>query len=144
MTHDELLKPRYVVIAYYPHCPYEIWDFVQEYSNGAWKLTETYHEGDLLNPQINTWPTEYLDNCSHLFRRMGWWEDRKEEDLPIYLKWDDKDTRPAPYIHKVKSHFNKSDSNWRNHSVKHFLSENGNTYTYSPFIPATEEEYLNQ
>lgn len=29
-----------------------------------------------------------LDAFPHLFRKLNWWEERKVEDMPEYVKWD--------------------------------------------------------
>ncbi len=147
MTNEELMIPRYRVIADFP--------FNEHFEVGQ-LLTLTPnndHRNYLVNPfQYKiftddgsiTFSEDALIVFSHIFKKLGWWEEREEAALPMYLKWHyPADNRPEPKVIKVKSHFNKTDTNWRNHSVHIFAAENApsTTYTYNPFVPATEQEY---
>lgn len=61
MTAEELMKPRFEVIADYPSAKFKI--------------------GYILNantPHLIAFYSKY----PHLFRRLNWWEHRKLEDLP--------------------------------------------------------------
>ena len=67
MTVEELLMPRYKVIADYPSSPY----YVGEIKDRL---------GDNVAAHFAKYP--------HLFRKLNWWEERKVEDMPDYVKWD--------------------------------------------------------
>jgi hypothetical protein len=65
MTTEELLDPRVKIVAKYP-------DMVNKV-------------GDMLTGKAID--CEYLANeCPHLFRKLSWWEGRKPEDMPEYVK----------------------------------------------------------
>jgi hypothetical protein len=66
MTVEELLMPRYKVIADYPG------------------MDDSYEIGEVLKPAY----TGIVDAYPHLFRKLNWWEERKVEDMPDYVKWD--------------------------------------------------------
>lgn len=71
MTPEELLRPRYKVIALFP--------------GSKRKIGEVIHFQDLPG-----WPTkEYYEDYPHLFKKLAWWEDRKPEDMPEYVKSND-------------------------------------------------------
>lgn len=75
MTPDELLMPRYKVIAI--------------------DTTESFQIGEILNhpPEWNDylWVTPdgkiifYPEKYPHLFKPLQWWEDRKPEEMPQYV-----------------------------------------------------------
>ena len=64
MTVEELLMPRYKVIADYPG------------------MDDSYEIGEVLKPAY----TGIVDAYPHLFRKLNWWEERKVEDMPEYVK----------------------------------------------------------
>jgi hypothetical protein len=133
MTPEELLRPRYKVIAEFPR----IEDF----------------EGCEIDNIIITLSEDNLyEKYPHLFKKLGWWEDRKEEDMPMYLKRtgmvDDDDSPLPDWYLKVKKHFNYGNGEWRDNSVHIFcIDPSERTYGtglfYSEFEPCTEEEYQN-
>lgn len=133
MTKEELLIPRYKVIADYP-------------GNGL-------DVGTIMNPSpdwkeftIVFW-CKANDKFPHLFQRLPWWSDRKVEDMPYYLKqsgYVDSKNRPVPDMCiKVLTHFKSGSGDWRNDSYNGFIPEADpkGTLPYSLFEPVTEEEY---
>ena len=78
MTAEELMVPRYEVIADYPGSTYPIGTIFTSMSNGfvRYMLDGDKHSTNGLN----------LDKYPHLFRRMLWWEQRSVEDMPKRLK----------------------------------------------------------
>jgi hypothetical protein len=113
MTTEELLKPRWKVIATFPdNINYEVGSILDrnwcKYVNG-----EDASEGIVW--EISDFP--------HLFKQLEWWEDRNEEDIPKYVK--NKDgiildmTISMPLAKSMKL-------------VESFLSKS---------LPATREEY---
>ena len=76
MTAEQLLKPRYEVIADYPFNPYQIGDLVQNIANTSVALYAKINDTDHLSS------IEYFDKFPHLFRKLNWWENRKAEDMP--------------------------------------------------------------
>ena len=67
LTPEELMQPRYEVIADYPGSEdeYEVGQIKQ-------KLAENY--------------CKYLDKYPHIFRRLNWWEHRTQDQMPEYVK----------------------------------------------------------
>lgn len=70
---EQLLRPRYKVIADYPG--------IEDY---GWKLHE------IISPQYYTEKTVgFCSKYPHLFRKLQWWEERKPEEIPQYVKTSD-------------------------------------------------------
>ena len=73
----ELLKPRYQVIADYPGSEYPVNLILTEELPGHF----TYQTGG------RTFTARIKDiNYPHLFRRMNWWENRTENQMPKRVK----------------------------------------------------------
>ncbi len=71
MTPEELLLPRWKVIANFPESPYKI-GYIIIY--GYFRLNNSeYFRRDLM-----MYPA--------LFKKLDWWEDRKVEDMPTHIK----------------------------------------------------------
>lgn len=64
MTIENLLKPRYKVIADYPNSIYSIGEII-----------ECDAEEDCT---LHKWPA--------IFKKLEWWEDRKPENMPEYVR----------------------------------------------------------
>jgi hypothetical protein len=78
MTNDELLIPRKKVMIDFPQ----------------WS-TFKHKKGDILTKKGIHWigkgtargiNENEIDNYPEIFRDMSWWEERKEEDMPEYVK----------------------------------------------------------
>ena len=67
MTAEELMKPRYELIANYPGCKWTCFS--------------------IINPKALE--KDYLDQFPHLFRKLNWWERRNVEDMPKKVKYRD-------------------------------------------------------
>lgn len=76
MTKEELMKPRYEVIADYPGNDLII--------------------GVVFEPNSD-WGEPYLNKYPHLFRKLHWWEHRKPEEMPSYLIRK----RPPHQVYKI-------------------------------------------
>ena len=102
MTTEELLKPRYLVIADYPGMDDDGYYIGQVKEN----IAENY--------------CKLLDKYPHLFRRLEWWEMRDEKDMPEYVKRKTKDGRAYRAVdHNIKSSLGKG-----------FITEYGNKKSY--------------
>lgn len=74
MTVEELLKPRYKVIADYPGSPFIVGSVgVKHYAEWVFELNGVVSD-------------VAVENYPHLFRLMHWSEERKPEDMPKYVK----------------------------------------------------------
>jgi hypothetical protein len=132
---EKLLQPRYKLIADYPSNIDDI---------------GTVYEIDLSDGH----GIDFEMTCKkypNLFRELEWYEERKANELPNYLKFNEDRMSTSrigddiePEYHKVKKHQSTSmDSHWRYGSYKNFISEWHNTsYCYGAFVPATEQDYL--
>lgn len=76
MTREELLRPRYKVIADYPKSLFFIGDVVNAGGNRK-DLIYCDENG----PRMSQYP--------HLFREMHWSENRKPDDIPEYVGYMD-------------------------------------------------------
>ena len=77
MTAAELLIPRFEIIAGYPNSIYAIGDLVEEH------VPDKFHYISDGNHQYAS--SQTLEKYPHLFRKLNWWEHRKEEDMPKKL-----------------------------------------------------------
>lgn len=74
MKAEELMKPRFVIIADYPNNDL---GKVGEILDRDWCKYINDDEEDGLEWRVSDFP--------HLFRKLNWWEYRKEEDMPKRL-----------------------------------------------------------
>lgn len=95
MTPEQLLRPRYLVIA-------------EDTSNHNWKIRDIYSiDGNNAYNEtqgfgIAPFPAPFFDKYPHLFRRLEWWEMRDEKDMPEYVKLKDERTRQ---VRKYEANF---------------------------------------
>lgn len=124
--HQLFIQTRYQILGPYPNSKFTVGDIVDYVGIG-------------------------MDLYPNLFRKVGWWEYRSIDDMPLYLKNFDSlttmtlDGDEEPEVHKVKKHFAMGLTDWRQGHVDCFVSEwRNHSYNYNAFQPATEQEYLNQ
>lgn len=70
MTREELMKPRFSVIADYPGLSYNVGDIIEVLTNDNYGIIDM---------------VEY----PHLFKKLKWWESRRIEDMPKKLIFGD-------------------------------------------------------
>ena len=138
---DALLAPRYKVIADYPFCSCNIGDIIPCYESAVfWGIECNDTSGKV-----------YMSDYPHLFKKLEWWEERKIEEMPEYVKQTGMiygNGEPAPdWYLKVKKHFNAGNGEWRDDSIKIFCAYPDNrsigiSMNYAGFEPTTEPEYL--
>lgn len=80
MTVEQLMQPRYKVINGYPHSPFNIGQIL-------FKVKPLYGLDyiatfDGQQNIDNSWVTQY----PHIFQKLQWYEERKIEDMPEYVK----------------------------------------------------------
>lgn len=87
---QDLLKPRWIVIAVYPYCPYEIGDLIEISDAGTsfhccttkeWNEWENDFSGS-----HNYFSLDQINNFPALFRELSWYENREIEEMPRYIK----------------------------------------------------------
>ncbi len=117
MTKEELLKPRFKVVALYPTSPYKVGEIISPDAEGnAW-----------FNSGLSGFPEGYPD----VFKPLKWWEERKPEDLPKYF-WFKSGTTDAPSVAKVSDYIGKNSP----YSIAYLVN--------CETEPATEEEFKKQ
>lgn len=93
MTPEELLSPRYRVIADYPFSPYKVGQLVSQSGKTSvypsFLLTVVFYENDdgkkIATPNWSL--IEYIEKYPHLFKKLEWWEERKESELSRYVRY---------------------------------------------------------
>jgi hypothetical protein len=103
---QELLKPRYKAIS-----PNE-----NHYPGSFWKI------GDIIDP---TGRHTQFDKYPHLFRKLEWWEERKPEEMPLYVKDKYNQVHKVVYAAKLGADLEK-----------------GYSCSWNMLEPATEQEYV--
>jgi hypothetical protein len=115
MTQEELLKPRFKVIADYPESIFKIGDI---------KNADMILNGTTGNPI-------YLRSYPHLFKELKWYEHQRLENMPLYIKGMYK------AIFKVDRYEGSAEGWWT-------PIVNDKRWVLDPtMLPATEEEYNN-
>ena len=134
MTAEELLIPRYVVIGEYPDSNFDIGDILTPD-----RMNPTFFCDDKKIPSALI---EKPEKYPHLFRELNWWEYRKEEERPKYLKHNViLDSLKGLLYHKIDSWYVNSTN------IYCFFNEGGH-YAFGPWsdpkriLPISEEEYL--
>jgi hypothetical protein len=113
MTPEELLKPRYKVIADYPGNVQTVGHIYKIIGN---------------EESIQYWCSE-KDKYPHIFKKMEWWEERNKKDLPEYLKSKDE---KIGRVDKWKSN---------NDTTPYYAVVGRFAWDCRYFTPATKEEY---
>lgn len=131
MSVEELLKPRYKVEGPYPGSRYKVGDMVESLGENRFDLYKdgvTYYN----EPELKKYP--------QLFRLMNWWEDRRPEDMPEYVRIVKTTASglPCHSIHKVDKYLKRSCY------VKYgeFFSFNLSCFNTEPATIADYETYL--
>lgn len=119
MKIEELLQPRWKVIADYPNNGHDLGDIIN-----------IYQEKNSVTDQQRAFFNKY----PHLFKPLQWWEDRAAEDMPEYVK-------DGKFILKVRYKMAHDGMIYRSTlgNTWHFVHEFSNIV-----IPSTESEYLNR
>lgn len=121
MTPEELMKPRYKVIADYPKSIYLIGNIIN-----AGTTSEDCIYCDREGPRMRHYP--------HLFKKLEWWEERKIEEMPEYVKG----ISPNDLVYKMVK--------WTHNTSGEYFDEieqcpNRVMFVMKYIIPATREEY---
>jgi len=123
MSIEELLKPRWKVIVTFPdNRNYEVGSVLDR----DWcRYVNDEDESEGVIWKISDFP--------HLFKKLEWWEERKVDDMPEYIK----PIRAQQYIFKVYTIVG---------DIVSFANKNGgfSIDKLLVFLPATKEEYEQQ
>lgn len=118
---EELMIPRYMLIANYPGNDLPI-GTIYTTDSKAWIWSNLR----LAPKNIKDYPAN--------FRKMEWWEGRREEDMPKYIKHADSLYRMDEVIEVIDWHMDEEIPCFQDNSVM-------GTWVRG-FLPATEAEYL--
>lgn len=127
-----LISLRYKVKADYPFAKFNKGDIIHEFEGT-----------NLLGVAESLFTPETLDSYPHLFRCLKWYENRKVEEMPMYLKTLTQDLTEIEFVFKVTKYCVHPEANqfwafeylWKNEPDTKRMSLNG-------WEPATEKEYL--
>ncbi len=120
MTPEQLLKRRWQLIAPYPGSAYKF-SLYGILTDGG----DDYAYGENPNNKVHI---ETIEMCTANFTEIEWWEHRKVEDMPKYLRINGR-------LEKVKEHLMDDCQ---------FIIDDGFNYKYRYYgsAPASEDEYL--
>ena len=143
-------ETRVKVIALYPNCPFELGEVL--YGKVAENLidlcdhshTEHIVEHDRLFGAKPKFPAN--------FKILRWWEDRKEKELPDFIKLSrhpkTRDVKEYPVVFEIAKNVNGTRSIFthEDNSTKVVFIDRGETKLDSAvyYYPATKEEFDNQ
>lgn len=119
MTVKELLIPRFQLIAKYPQCPYRMGDIL---------VFEHDHNGEPLCLDRAVFTESAMKEFSANFRKMEWWEERKDEELPKYVR-----SNNTGLVYEIE-HYDTADKT----AVR---KGNGLPIYLTTTTPSTEEEF---
>lgn len=79
LSAEELMYPRWELVAYYPFCSIRLGEIITELptDDDAYERIFVYGTRKPFR-KINFCPEDY----PHLFKKLNWWEHRSEEDMP--------------------------------------------------------------
>ncbi len=136
MTIEQLLIPRYEVLSDYPHSPFKKDQIIvfnaYNIRTVKRKKVKVYSTAEELFDIYVSMEEEYFDKYPSIFRKVFWFEYRKELDLPEYIELNG-------IIHHVRSwmyhHFPKTLTPDTLQRIEH--------WEVSLMKPATEKEFIN-
>ncbi len=138
MTPQELLTPRYQVIATYPNSPFLIgrillFDEYDRVNNIYW---HKYSEDEPIHLD-----TGDVGKYSHIFKKLEWWEQRKPDDMPLFIKLE------YEYLHikfiKLREWILINSGTIKETMIGIYGDLSMSGFDFSITTPITEEEYNN-
>lgn len=128
MNPQDLMKPRYKVIADYPGNKMKVGGIIELMPYGSF-VGDAFHSKDGSKIWFDKYEIDDFKNYPAVIRLLSWWEERKAEDMPEYIRLN------QIQVVKVGKH----------HSQRHdefYASDTKYNYAYGICKPATESEYL--
>lgn len=92
LSTEQLLAPRFKVIADYPGANYKVNEIVTFFWSGRFTqmLCDKPPMLEASGKTITGLATiEWFDRFPAIFQRLQWWEDRQKSDMPDYVRIDD-------------------------------------------------------
>lgn len=135
MSTKQLLKDRYKVTGPYPHSVYSIGDII-DFSDGysSKPLTKTPYDDQwgYDNLQTNYFDADEIKQYPNLFKKLEWWEGRKPEDMPAFIRYGDM------AVYRVRWDFSENNLGY----IAWAADREDYTLPLQPHVrPATEQEY---
>lgn len=136
LTPEELLKPRYKVIADYPGSPFYVNSILDIQVTTQGEAVHEWYDSEGKNIMYQT----QLDEMPYLFKLLEWWEERELADFSElkYVTWVP-GMWPDPEVYKI------SGVEFDRIGLKGVVIDKGTMphafYKNYKFLPATEEEY---
>ena len=84
MKAEELMNPRFEVIEKYPNSPFSIGDILHKYFYST-STTGLYCYVTIKENPLQGFAVEKAELYPNIFKKLNWWEHRKEEDMPKRL-----------------------------------------------------------
>jgi hypothetical protein len=129
MNPEQLLIRRYILIARYPECPYNVGD-IFTFIN---KLAVGYSDWEL--PSGIRVVLHDIGQYPHIFQKLNWWEHREKSDLPEYVLWKDSSNGMVAKVKEwVKSDYYGWYCDLGVYGSMEFPSEQS-------LLPATQQQY---
>jgi len=122
MTTEELMKPRYKVIATWPGMELDL-----NYVGQVITLTVKDNKQWCIRLHRATLYDAHFDQYPHLFEPLPWWKDRKVEDMPPFVK-----SKRTGVVYSLKVDYDKN-SLW--------LDGCELTLNLTHYLPATLDDY---
>ncbi len=127
----DLMNRRVKITNWYPGCPF----MPDEIASGV-ILEISRYPFDCFRFDGHVFNVQSVERAVANFRELSWWEDRKPEEMPLFVKKDGN-------VFKIKD--------WNNSHVPFifvdttvhtgFIKECTESVLYPPYFPATKEEY---
>lgn len=123
MTPEELLRPRYKVIADFPQGAFrfKVGEILEKKGIHFTGEAKSINENE-----INKYP--------HLFHKLEWWEERQEDEMPEYIRYEDEK------IYKVL-HWEGATAIIKLRPPDYKLKA---TMGFGEYLPSTKEEFEKQ
>lgn len=138
---EQLLIPRWKIIADFPSSPFKVGEYL---IIDSILRSEIYEYDNFKFNGIFIFPHEF----PHLFKKLRWWEERENHELPKYIKFE---SRPNQWIVRKLPHpmeivrgqkwpvIGQNHINFYDESGKIVIEE---IRSLRKLSPATYEEYL--
>lgn len=142
-TVEELLLPRYKVIADYFYNPYKIGDIITVLHDDRSVHLATTSQRDDFGETVNVdhyFNPARLKDYPHLFQPLPWWSDRKAEDMPAFIKCDERVWKIAEWKKDMLGRFFPVNEVETEGETKNFANIKWH-FAGDKFLPATIEEY---
>lgn len=131
LSNEELIMPRYKVIADYPNSPFIVGRIITLNNFGAGQWWHEYTDEEPIHLDANT------KKYPAVLQKLEWYEQRDVSDLPKYLK--------DAFVPET-SEFHKVYKIELYNIITFTIVTNTGEFTYHEYlksrVPATEEEYL--